>query len=167
MFFGYKVLMIAVLAIPVVAMSTFALIIWINQTPEDKVQYAAAVEFHKHGQLDKAIGAYSKAIDLDSAYVEAFSGREKAFFGQGNLAQAQRDFGEAISHRSSLVVPRLGFLGHSSLKRAVAEAYVGRALIYTIIGNDVAAQQNIGHALGMGYDYDSAEAAVAEIKKNR
>ena len=53
------------------------------------------------------------------------------------------------------------------LRRAIAEAYVGRAMIYTMQGKDLEAQRNVDIGVDLGYDLVPAQEAVNEIKSRR
>jgi lipoprotein NlpI len=46
-------------------------------------------------------------------------------------------------------------------------AYYNRALAYTLLGNDLLAQQDAAAATGLGFDRASLELALSELKRQR
>ena len=165
-FFGYKVLMVVVLAIPVVALVTFALVSGSDELPLYEQRYLAGLELHEQGRLNEAIADYSEAINLNSAHVKAYSKRGGAYFALGEVRQALRDYNEAIGLKS-LLLYGLGSQKFSQQKRAIAEAYAGRAMVYTVLGRDLAAQEDLSKARDLGYVTTRENAVIADIKRRR
>ena len=165
-FFGYKVLMVAVLAIPVVALVTFALISPSNELSTYEQHYRAGLELHEQGQLNEAIAGYIEAINLNSAHVKAYSKRGGAYLALGEFRQALADYNEAIQLKS-LLLYGLGSQKYSDQKRAIAEAYAGRAMVYTVLGRDIEAQQDLNRARDLGYAPTRETAAMGDIKQRR
>ena len=102
-FFGYKVFMVAVLAIPVIALVTFALVSPSDELPTYEQHYVAGLELHEQGRLNEAIAGYSEAINLNSAHVKAYSKRGGAYFALGEFRQALPDYNEAIQLKTLLL----------------------------------------------------------------
>ena len=121
-FFGYKVLMVAVLAIPVVALVTFALVSPSDELLTYEQHYRAGLELHEQGRLNEAIAGYSEAINLNSAHVKAYSKRGGAYFALGEFRQALPDYNEAIQLKSLLLY------GLGSQKYSRSEARHPRSL---------------------------------------
>jgi len=100
-------------------------IVGLKQSTKQQEQYAVAVKelsatdwFEKGikfypGNLKEATNAYSKAIQLNPQYAEAYIGRGAAYDDLGNFQQAINDFGKAIE-----------------LKPRSAEAYYNRGATY-------------------------------------
>jgi tetratricopeptide (TPR) repeat protein len=158
--------MVAVIATPVIALSFFVLLVRHQPIAADEMHYTAGVELHQQGQLYQAIVEYDVAIRLNPVHVEAYSKRGAANFARDELAQALGDYNHAISLRSELV-GQLGSPKVPPMKRAIAEAYVGRAKTYTVFGKDEEAQRDIGEAVKMGYDHALAKEAIEEIRQRR
>ena len=165
-FFGYKVLMVAVLALPVVALATFLLRSLSVETPAYEKHYIAGLELQRQGRFNEAIADYNEEIKLNPAHVKAYSKRGGAHFALGEVAQALRDYNEAIELKS-LLLYGLDSQKYSEQERAVAEAYAGRAMVYTVLGKDIAAQQDLSQARDLGYDPTRENAAIADIKGRR
>ena len=68
--------------------------------------------------------------------------------------------------RSDLV-PRLGSPEYLNVKQALADSYMGRAMVYTVLGRDLDAQRNVGQAIDFGYGEDLARKKLDEIKSRR
>ena len=77
-----------------------------------------------------------------------------------------RDYDRSVRLRATLL-PLFGGGDYSSSKLALAEAYIGRALVHTVNGYDIEAQRDLGQATGMGIDLERARAAIAAIKAQR
>ena len=84
----------------------------------------------------------------------------------GEIGQALPDYNEAIQLKS-LLLYGLGSQKYSEQRRAIAEAYAGRAMIYTVLGRDFAALQDLSKAREFGYDPKRENAAIADIKRQR
>lgn len=158
--------MVAVLAIPVVALVTFALISPSDELPTYEQHYRGGLELHEQGQLNEAIAGCSEAINLNSARVKAYSKRGGAYFALGEFRQALPNYNEAIKLKS-LLLYGLGSQKYSDQKRAIAEAYAGRAMVYTVIGRDIEAQQDLSRARDLGYAPTRETAAMDDIKRRR
>ena len=53
------------------------------------------------------------------------------------------------------------------VRKSVAEAYAGRAMVYTVLGREIAAQQDLNRARELGYDPKRENAAITDIKRQR
>ena len=91
------------------------------------------------GQMDKAIEAYSKAIELNPAYAGAYNNRGIAYDETGKSAPAIADFNKAIE-----------------LKPDFAEAYNNRGTIYSNQGNSTRAITDFNKAIVLKPDFAGA-----------
>ena len=137
-----------------------------NGSDKDEIHYTTAIEFSQNGSLAEAIAEFDEAISSDPESVKAFTGRGAAYYALGDLTRALQDFSHSIGLRSVLVS---GIATHrySELKNAVAEAYAGRALVHTSMGNDLEAQRDKARAVEMGYDAMLAQLSIDALKKER
>ena len=126
----------------------------------------AAQRWHAEDRFEGAIAAYGVAISLDSFYTEAFSGRGNVYYDLGQLREALLDYNEAISLRGQLVGKSEGGR-RNSIKRAVAEAYAGKAKVLTLRNRDLEAQQNGFLATDFGYDPDVIQEEIRALKERR
>ncbi len=117
---------------------------------EAKQHYNKGVEYGQQGRFDDAIAEYSKAIELDPNFAEAYSNRGNAYRALGEIQRAIADYAEAI-----LLNPQ------------DAGTYASRALAYTSLGKTRAAEQDIDKAVELGFDADLLRAAVEELKALR
>ena len=76
------------------------------------------------------------------------------------------DYNEAISLRSQLI-SGLGSRKRAAMLSSVAEAYMGKALVYAWQGRDLEAQKITSYAVDFGYDPVSAKAAIEGMIKRR
>ena len=165
-FFGYKVLMVAVSAIPL----TFGIYLLVTSVgsgaaPDDEY-YQAGLRFQHDGRLNEAIAQYDQAVKLNSTHLQAYAKRASAYLSLGDLAHALQDFNQVISLKSQLS-DALRVTNIPELRQAIAEAYVGRAMVYTMQGRDTEAQQTLGKGVDLGYDLALAQQAINEIKSRR
>jgi tetratricopeptide (TPR) repeat protein len=58
--------------------------------------HAQGISHYQQGAYEKAIAAYSKAIELDSGFARAYNDRGLAYKASGNLERAIADFDQAI-----------------------------------------------------------------------
>ena len=84
----------------------------------------------------------------------------------GEFRQALPDYNEAIQLKT-LLLYGLGSQKYSDQKRAIAEAYAGRAMVYTVLGRDIEAQQDLSRARDLGYAPTRETAAMDDIKRRR
>ncbi len=115
-----------------------------------KQHYDKGVEYGQQGRFDDAIAEYSKAIELDHNFAEAYSNRGNAYRALGEIQRAIADYAEAIR-----------------LNPQDAGAYASRALAYTALGKDREAERDIDKAVEFGFDADLLRAAVEELKAQR
>ena len=81
---------------------------WAFQTPdEDRVEehYRRAVTLQNEGELESAISEYTKALNIDRRFTEAYSNRGVARMDLGQYDKAVEDFSNAILQNP--VVPLL------------------------------------------------------------
>jgi tetratricopeptide (TPR) repeat protein len=64
------------------------------QLPE--VHYQRGNYYYREGALDRAIAAYSRAINLDEGYVSAYINRGSAYTAKGNYDRALADYNRAV-----------------------------------------------------------------------
>lgn len=64
-------------------------------------QYELGVKRHEAGDLPGAIVAYTKAIELDGKFAEAYNNRGVAYMSQNNYAAAVPDFSRSIELKQS------------------------------------------------------------------
>ncbi len=102
----------------------------------------------------------TRAIKVDPSSVKALTRRGDAYYALGELYQALLDYDESISFRSTLL-SEAAKPGNSAMKEAVADAYAGRALVNTAIGNDIDAQRDMARAI------DTASRAIEQLKAKR
>ena len=165
-FFGYKILMMAVVALPLVALFLFL----VNGLPgganPENEHYEAGLQLHRQGRFQSAIAEYDKSISLDRRDPLVYAKRGDSYYALREFEQALADYDRAISMRA-VRIPRLGSTGYLSLEQALAESYMGRAMVYTALGSDRDAQQNVGQAIEFGYDQDLAREKLDGIKSLR
>lgn len=105
------------------------------------------------GNQDKAKRDFDEARRLKCQAALGFTMRGDSRFELDELVQYKRaidDFEEA-----------------SNLETLFVEAYVGRALAHTDLGDDAEAQQNVERAVELGYDRASLRQAVDTLNKRR
>ncbi len=101
-------------------------------------------------ESDRAIVDYGAAIRLDPWFAEAYVERCKAYFDMREYHRAVVDCDQAI------------FLGPQ-----LTDAYANRASSHTALGNDSAAQQDIGRALELGADPSYLRNLLERAKDDR
>ncbi|XP_036448519.1 uncharacterized protein ttc6 [Colossoma macropomum] len=136
--------------------------------PEDaSIHHSLGVHFHRLGQLQEAVEAYSEALRLNPFLLDAYVGRGDVFMDYGHAQankQAQRDFLSALHLNPQCSSARIGlaynFQVFGCFKRAWNQftvavevnpkcwaAYEGRAIVSLQMGNTFAAFQDINNAL--------------------
>ena len=166
-FFGIKVLVGGVMLSPFFIVVIYFLIKPLpTEIPPDDILFASGVELHEGGLLDLAISEYDKAIEINRFNLQAHQKRADAYFAKGDLGHAMVDYQEAISLRSQLI-KGLGSRKRAAMLRSVAEAYMGKALVYAWQGRELEAQKITSHAVNFGYDPVSAKAAIKGMIKRR
>jgi tetratricopeptide (TPR) repeat protein len=135
------------------------------------------------GEYRKAIQDYDKAIHL-SANLELYNDRGLAYQASGDFDQALEDFQDAIGRNPGFppayynigkLLYELGEYAfavrdYSSailIDPSYADAYVDRALAYTILEKDKAAEFDIERAVELGIERVELEAAIQELKNQR
>ena len=113
----------------------------------------AGVKHFEAGRVEEAIAAYSEAIRLDPDSAQALYNRGQAYFTIGEPEKSVPDFTRAIE-----VDPA---------DRQVALAYAGRAMAYTLMGNDDEAQSDFASAVRGGFEARRLLAMIDEIKAQR
>ena len=53
------------------------------------------------------------------------------------------------------------------VRKSIAEAYAGRAMVYTVLVRDIEAQQDLSRARDLGYAPTRETAAMDDIKQRR
>ncbi len=165
-FFGYKILMVVVAAIPLVMLSAYLVVSLSGGADPENEHYEAGIQVHDQGRFRPAIEEYDKSISLSGGDALVYAKRGDTYYALRELNLALADYDRAISMRADLV-PSLGSPGYLSVKQALAESYMGRAMVYTILGRDLDAQRNIGQAIDFGYGEDLAREKLDEIKSRR
>ena len=164
--FGYKVLMVVVAAIPLVMLSAFLVISLSGGADPAKEHYEAGIQLHDQGRFRPAIEEYDKSISLSGGGALVYAKRGDTYYALREFNFALDDYGRSISLRSDLV-PRLGAPEYLNVKQALADSYMGRAMVYTVLGRDLDAQRNVGQAIEYGYGEDLARKKLDEIKSRR
>ena len=164
--FGYKVLMVAVAAIPLVMLSAYLVISLTGGANPEKEHYEAGLQLHQQGRFRPAIEEYDKSISLSGGDALVYAQRGNTYYALREFNLALADYNGAISLRADLV-PRVGSPGYLGVKQALAESYMGRAMVYTVLGRDLDAQRNVGQAIDFGYGEDLAREKLDEIKSWR
>ena len=164
--FGYKVLMVVVAAIPLVMLSAFLVISLTGGANPAKDHYEAGLQLQRQGSFDLAIEEYNRSIFLSGGDALVYAKRGDAYYALREFNLALTDYNRALTLRGDLV-PRLGSPGYSGVKQALAESYMGRAMVYTVQGRDLDAQRNAGKAIDFGYAEDLAREKLDEIKSRR
>ena len=163
--FGHKAVMVALIALPVLALAgAWAFVTFGGETKES--HYIAGRELHQQGRFQEAIAEYDEAIRLNPESVKALTRRGDALYAQGDFAQVLQDYDQSINLRSKLLL-LMGSPEYPSQQKAVADAYIGRALVHTVTGHDMEAQRNLAQVTGMGIDPIQARAAIEELKAKR
>ena len=111
------------------------------------------VKHFEEGNAEEAIAAYSEAIRLDPDFAAASYNRGQAYFTIGDSGKAIPDFTRAIEVNPA--------------DRQVALAYAGRAMAYTVLGNDDAAGRDISRAIKGGFDAKKLIAIINDLKNQR
>ena len=164
--FGYKTLMVAVTAIPLLMLSAFLVISLTGDADPKMEHYQAGLQLHQQGRYRPAIEEYDKSISLSGGDALVYAKRGDAYYALREFTLALDDYGRSIGLRSDLV-PRLGAPEYSNVMQALADSYMGRAMVFTILGRDLAAQRNVGQAIHFGYGEDLAKEKLDEIKSGR
>ncbi len=162
-FFGYKILLVVVSAIPLVMLSAYLVISLTGGANPAKERYEAGLQLHQQGQFQSAIEEYDESISLSGGDALVYAKRGNSHYALKEFDFALADYGHAISMRADLV-PSLGSPKFSRVERALAESHMGRAMVYTVMGRDLDAQRNVGKAIDFGYDEDLARDKLDEIK---
>ena len=161
--FGYKVLMVVVAAIPLVMLSAFLVISLTGDADPAKGHYEAGIQLHDQGRFRPAIEEYDKSISLSGGDALVYAKRGVAYYALREFNFALDDYSRSISLMSDLV-PRLGAPEYLNVKQALADSYMGRAMVYTVLGRDLDAQRNVGQAIEYGYGEGLARKKLDEIK---
>ena len=106
----------------------------------------SAFEHLDNDELDRAIAAFSQAIDLDPNYAASYNGRGLAYMVKGQYSPALQDLTEAIR-----------------LEPSHADTYYLRGHAYAHEGQYDRARSDFNTALELGYDRAPAKAALAEL----
>jgi tetratricopeptide (TPR) repeat protein len=98
----------------------------------DALNFAAAVEFHRAGQADKAEALYRAAVALNPSHAEAFYNLGVLHHGLGRLPEATAAYRDAIFARIDYVdaYSNLATVMRDQGKTAEAEIFYRQALAY-------------------------------------
>jgi poly(3-hydroxybutyrate) depolymerase/Tfp pilus assembly protein PilF len=134
-------------------------------------QYNRAVKLHDSGDLAGAIAAYTKAIQLDSKYSDAYNNRGVAYLSQKNYDAAAADFSRSIellpsdaayNNRGSIYfsqqkVPEAiaDFTAGIKLKPS-PEGYVNRGMAYLQTNRDALALADFEEAIKLNSGFGRA-----------
>ena len=143
--------------------------------------YKAEVTHQEQGSLEDAISAYDEAIRLFPRYGEAYYSRGLAYADLGDTRKAVEDYADAIFIDSRYAEAfNTGVVALGQSKRSVNEydqiirrnpqasgAYAGRAVAYTILGNDEDAESDAEKAVELGFDSAILEEAIRDLKRQR
>ncbi|XP_072545496.1 uncharacterized protein ttc6 isoform X2 [Salminus brasiliensis] len=139
-----------------------------SEQPKDaSIYHSLGLYFHRLGQLQEAVEAYSEALRLSPFLLDAYVGRGNVFMDYGHSQgskQAQRDFLSALHLNpqcsSARIALAYNFQVFGSFQRAWNQftvavevnpkcwaAFEGRAIVSLQMGNTFAAFQDINNAL--------------------
>ena len=113
----------------------------------------AGIKHFEERRLQEALNEYNEAILLDPEFAAAYFNRGQTYFTLGQSQRALSDYDKAISLSPD----------HPQLPLA----HAGRALAYTLLDDDVAAQEAMAEAVRRGYDGRRLIAEVNIMKKQR
>ena len=128
--------MVAVAAIPLVMLSAYLVISLTGGANPAKDHYEAGLQLQRQGSFDLAIEEYNQSISLSGGDALVYAKRGDAYYALRQFNLALDDYGRAISLRADLV-PRLGAPEYLNVKQALADSYMGRAMVYTVLGRDL------------------------------
>jgi tetratricopeptide (TPR) repeat protein len=103
-----------------------------ERPPLDALNFAAAVEFHRAGQMEKAEILYRAAIALNASHAEAYYNLGVIHHGLGKLPEATAAYRDAIFARIDYVdaYSNLATVMRDQGKMAEAEIFYRQALAY-------------------------------------
>ena len=155
--------MVAVASIPLAMVAAYLAFALASDADPAIEHYAAGLQFHQQGSFELAIEEFDQSIALNGGDALVYAKRGASYFALKKFNLALTDYGHAISMRSDLV-PTLGSARFLTVKQALAESYMGRAMVYTVLGKDLYAQQSVGKAIDFGYGEGLAREKLDEIK---
>ena len=79
-FFGYKILMVVVAAIPLVMLSAYLVISLTGGANPAKERYEAGLQLHQRGQFQSAIEEYDKSISLSGGDALVYAKRRNSHY---------------------------------------------------------------------------------------
>ena len=140
--------------------------------------------YDKIGNFEQALREFNEAIRLDPRHARAYSHRGRTYYNLGQHQRAAQDFDRSITldpQDSQAYIDRgYLFLNQGQLREAIddfdsaisvndnlAQAYANRALGYSLLGNDVHAEEAIARAVGLGMVREELEAMIEEAKRQR
>ena len=122
--------------------------------PTDARGYnSSGVKLFERGQAEEALAEYNESIRLDPKFAVAYFNRGQTYFALGQPQKAIQDYAEAIRLNPGRAQIRL--------------VYASRAMAYTLLGNDLEAQEDIGRAVELGHDPRLLLRAIDELKSQR
>lgn len=136
------------------------------EVPPELTHLDSGTQLHEAGLLDLAIAEYDLATEINPDNLVAYQKRGDAYFAKGDLGHAVVDYNQAINLRS-LLASGVGSQDSTDLIRGLAEAYMGKALIYAWQGRDREAQGITTRAVDFGYDPVLAKAEIEGMIERR
>ncbi|KAL7862113.1 hypothetical protein SRHO_G00135540 [Serrasalmus rhombeus] len=138
-----------------------------KHSEDASIRHSLGVHYHRLGQMQEAVEAYSEALRLSPFLLDAYVGRGNVFMDYGHAQankQAQRDFLSALHLNPQCSSARIGlaynfqvfgcfqrawnqFTVAVEVNRKCWAAYEGRAIVNLQMGNTFAAFQDINNAL--------------------
>jgi|ERR1043166_5882083 tetratricopeptide (TPR) repeat protein len=125
-------------------------------------QYNQGIKRHQAGDLAGAIAAYTRAIELDKTYADAYNNRGVVYMMQRDFAAAIADFSRSLelapsenayNNRANIYASEhkneeaiADYTGSIKL-RASAEAYANRGLVYLQTGREALARADFEDAI--------------------
>ena len=139
----------------------------------DREYFNHGFAYAKQGNFTEAISAYTKAIEINSSFAEAYNNRGLNYVEQGNLPQAISDYNKAIEINSNLpdayANRGLAYARQRNFDQAVsdftkaieinpnfAEAYINRGTAYNDQGNFTQAISDYNKAIEINPNFAAA-----------
>ena len=121
-----------------------------NGISEAEQHFNTGLVLHLEGRFEEAIVEYDQAIRLDPQYADAYHSL-------GNVSFVLEQYGRALDNYNEAI----------RLDPLFANSYAGRAMTYTLLGEDKEAEQDVERAIGLGFDRSTLDGLIEDSKKQR